>query len=676
MVKKPLLLLVAIVLFITFTMVPGCRQDDVSDKIPELPSATYTIISVQIADIDISRSASLSALLNTAQGITRNTSDGTISGQEADNLKAELGQKFSAWIKDRVDGIDPAKPESIKDFFDLQAVQGTSEYEEYTDPQKKQYKEEQMKEKFNEWVRNRVDEIDPTNPDDIRKFFWMQNIQATGKYDELATADIRQYKETQMSEKFNEWVRNRVDEIDPTNPDNLKYFFWMQNIQGTEKYEEFATPETHDYKENQMRQRFNDWVENLVNGLDPNDPDFLKNLEMLRNLQLSDKYDKYINADMHQWKEQTLQDKMATYVTNLLNGLHPLSPTLWADLAILTKFQLRDVYKELCPSAIKQEKQARLTGILTRPPGQPPEVAGTYPVMGQVEVSLDQPIMIAFNQPMDPGSLASAIEVSPATMFTSVPMDEENFIIVLLPREFLAQDTAYIVTINQAAISLAGSSLLETYEFSFKTKSAGAAPSVKSTMPLNGTIDNMAGQPIVIKFDQKMDTGSVEATLSITPKFEYGVIWDAGDTTAIIQSHVPLDVNTVYTVTVGGGATSADGVPIIGEHQFRFITGINGPPVVLGTMPDNGQSDIPPNHPIRIVFDRPMDRRSVESMMSFSSDFEHSTRWYEANMVLEIIPMKSLAINTTYTITIKAGALSSVGLPLGDDFGFSFATAD
>ncbi len=151
----------------------------------------------------------------------------------------------------------------------MQAVQGTSEYEEYTDPQTKQYKEEQMGKKFNEWVRNRVDEINPTNPNDLKYFFWLQTIQQTEKYDELATDDTKQYKEEQMGEKFNEWVRNRVDEINPTNPNDLKYFFWLQTIQQTEKYDEFATPETHNYKESQLRQKFNEWVENILTDLTP-----------------------------------------------------------------------------------------------------------------------------------------------------------------------------------------------------------------------------------------------------------------------------------------------------------------------------------------------------------------------------------------------------------------------
>ena len=119
---------------------------------------------------------------------------------------------------------------------------------------------------------------------------------------------------------------------------------------------------------------------------------------------------------------------------------------------------------------------------------------------------------------------------------------------------------------------------------------------------------------------------------------------------------------------------SSNGVSLQREYQFGFTTGIMNLPQVLGTLPDAGQSDIPSNHPIQIVFDRSMDPESVEAMLDVPPHFEYSTSWLEADMVLLIEPTVTLPANTTYTITIGAGALSSLGLPLEEDYGFSFTT--
>ena len=649
---------------------------------PLEPPGTYTDMSNQIAGIDVSSNSSLANLLGAALDIENAKAESTVSGTEADNLDNQLTIQFSSWIRETVDAIDPAIPESIKDFFDLQAVQRTSEYNEFVDPETKTYKEEQMADKFNEWVRNRVDEIDPSSQGALKDMFDLQVIQRTGKYDELTTADTHSYKEEQMGEKLNEWVRNRVDEIDPTDPNSLKYFFWMQKVQANEKYDRFATPETHEYKEQQMKQKFNEWVENRVNDLDPNDPDFLKNLEMLRVIQRSDKYDMFITTLMHEWKERTLKDKMADYVSNLVNGLDPSLPTFWKDLSDLKNFQLSDIYDELCPETTKQDIEAQVNGLLE--PGLPglPKVLGIYPEDGQADVPWDQSIMIVFNTSMVVRSLESAIEVSPEIRFDVFPPLGSTKIVLLHPFKPLRESTTYTITIDSKARSSSVPSeaepwivdhLRETCEFSFTTKEPGPAPNVIATTPEDGTIDSMAGQPITIRFDQSMSTTSVESAISIVPAFDYSVVW-TDDNTVILQSHVPLDVNTDYVVTIDTSAMSSDSVPLREEYQSSFTTGIMNLPQVLGALPYSEQGNIPSNHPIQIVFDRSMDRKSVEALLNISPNYGKSISWFEAEMVLEINPSASLLANTTYTITISAGALSSFGLPLEDDYEFSFTT--
>ncbi len=145
---------------------------------------------------------------------------------------------------------------------------------------------------------------------------------------------------------------------------------------------------------------------------------------------------------------------------------------------------------------------------------------------------------------------------------------------------------------------------------------------------------------------------------------------------ATLQSHAPLEVNTDYSVTIGTGAMSSNGVSLAEKFQFSFTTSLMNLPQVLGTLPDLGQENIPSNHPIQIVFDRSMNRQSVEARLSVFPHFEYSTSWLEANMVLEIKPLAPLAANRKYTIVIGAGALSSFALPLEDDYGFSFTTRD
>jgi hypothetical protein len=638
------------------------------------PSKAYTNLAGQIAGINTSVPNSLAEIFGGIKDVDTARGEGAISEAEAKKLEEELKKKFNSWTKETVDGIDPSKPESLKDFFDMQAVQRTGEYDKYVDPETKKYKEDQMTGKFNEWVRNRVDEIDPASQGALKDMFQLQAIQNTEKYDELATADTKEYKEEEMGEKLNEWVRNRVDEIDPTDPDNLKYFFWMQTIQNCEKYDRFATPETHKYKEQQMKEKFNEWVENRVKDLDPDDPNFLEELEKLRVIQLSDKYDKYIVDSIHEWKERELKEMMDEYVGDLMKALNRSSTSFQKDLADLIDFQSSDVYQELCPRVRKEEKEAFLANLLLSQPGRAPRVSSVYPKKGRTGVPLDQSIMIVFDQPMSMGFMEASIGIHPKTPFEVVTVVEENFIVIIRLLEPLKENTQYYVMINDLATSWDSLPIGTEYEFYFETDEAGPAPSIIATTPPDGTLADNAGQPITITFDRRMATDSVEAAISIKPRFDYSIYWVEGDTTVVIQSHEPLEANTRYTVTLDDSAMSANSVPLDEEYQFSFTPVIMYLPNVLGTMPEAGMVNIPSNYPIQIVFDSSMDKRSVEALLSVFPDFDYDTNWFEADMVLQIEPTSTLKANTTYTINIGAGALSSSGLPLQNDYESSFTT--
>jgi len=636
------------------------------------PSLAYSTLSALIGAISPVLPSSLAGILGAAQEIEAAEGDGSVSADEAGKLKGELGAKFNAWTRAAVDGIDPAKPEAIKDFFDLQAVQRTPEYDELVNVETKEYKEEQMKEKFNDWIRNRVDEIDPANPDHTKFFFWLQNIQACEKYEELATQETHDYKEQQMEEKFNEWVRARVDEIDPAEEDNLKFFFWLQNIQACEKYEKYASPETHEYKEAEMKRKFNEWIENRVNDLDPEDPDFLEKLEMLRVLQRTEKYELFILDSVHQWKEQQLASKVGAYVSRLLGALNPLSTTFMSDIARLVEFQTTDIYRELCPPAVKLLKQDHLKGLFTVPPGPPPAVAGVYPEHGQAGVAADQPVMIIFNQPMNLETLSGAIEISGDTEFSAVAMGEEPFIVLLQPQGGLEPDAVYTISVSPLATSAEGMPLEEAFEFSFTTAAAGPAPRVVSAVPAEGAVGDMAGQPVVITFDGPMDTASVEAALVVSPSFDYSVAWSQGDAVATIQSHQPLTVNILHTVTVGTGALAFDGVALDEAFELSFMPSLMARPRVLGDTVEDSGGSIPTNYPIQIVFSLSMDRASVEGNLQFGTGFAYTVEWFEADMVMQITPAGSLMPGGQYSITIPAGVLSSFGLPMETSYTFGF----
>ena len=636
------------------------------------PPPTGPELAGKIAGIDPANPTSFGPLLGAAAGLDAAKSAGSVSPSEAGQLTADLQAKFSSWVRSRADDLDPSVPD-LRPFFDLQMVQGMSEYDELTDPATKAYKEQQLTQKFNDFVRNRVDEIDPSDPNSLKAFFELQTMQGTDKYEELATADTHAYKEEQMGQKFNEWVRNRVDEIDPSDPNSLKAFFDLQVIQGTEKYEEFATAETLAYKEQQMGEKFNEWVRNRVDELDPNDPDYLNKLEMLRIIQETEKYERFATAETRAYKEPKLKETFGAYVTRLVDALDPAQPSFMSDLAALTHLQQSDLYDELCPASVKLYKSHEVARKLAKPPGQVPDVVGMMPACGAPGVSIRQQVVLALDQPMQPPSMLTAVSLLPPVPFELTGLDE-NHVWVLEHDAPLFPGAPFQVRVGGWAMSLYGVPLLDDYACPFMTEPPGPIPHVVSTVPSDRELEAPGSEPIAITFDQPMWPASVEANLTVAPAFGYSAQWREGGDQLTLHLHQPLTSDTWYTVGIGAGAESEPGVALGAPFELRFLTGIHGVPRVLGSVPANAQEGIPANHPVRIVFDRPMDAASVESALAIAPAFAHARIWLEAGFVLWIEPLFSLAFSVEYTVSIGAAAESTFGIPMESPWSFSFTT--
>jgi len=573
-------LLVALLIFIVLVAkMPGCGRDaepvtdepvspptDQPGPEPE-PSPAAQELSNQITGINPAEPGALRSLLETARDLDSARGTGTISEEEEKDLEEDLEKKFSGWVKERLDEIDPSDPGALKDFYDMQAVQATSEYDDYCDPATKQYKEEQMENKFNDWVRNRADE------------------------------------------------------------------------------------------------------------LDPNDPDFLEKLEMLRIIQWTEKYEKLATSGTHRYKEEQLSDKFDEFVKNLVDKLNPLLPGFMQELGELVDLQISDVYQEFCSDEMKGYKTAQLYLKLAEEPGGFPSAIGTLPEHEETDVLLAQPLLLAFDQPMEPVSVMVAFDIDPA-IEGDILWLEEDIIMLFQPLQSWDFDTTYTIYLGTEAMSQAGLLLEEGYKFNFTTKEPEEAPRVIETIPFNGQIDAPGSEPIEIHFDQSMEPASTEESIKISPATDSAVLWLEDNTIAVLQPLSPLESNMNYEVEIHASALSADMIPLAEGYSFSFITGIVRPPRVMGTFPENGQIDIPSNHPIQIVFDRSMDRASVEAALEVSPAMDYSTAWHEADFVLRIEPLAPLAANTTYTFKISTEATSAAGLPLVEIFSFSFATSE
>ena len=211
---------------------------------------------------------------------------------------------------------------------------------------------------------------------------------------------------------------------------------------------------------------------------------------------------------------------------------------------------------------------------------------------------------------------------------------------------------------------------------------------------------------ISVEFSKPMDRESVEAAFSTDPPsegiFYWGTFaagetpnyyWDdavrATDAGGTITTYSKINsftyrmaqkdgyTDTTYTIRLAETATDTAGNPMRFPLEYKFSTVQSSQTQnAILTQPEHGAIYVNPlsNTSLYIYFPRRMDPAMTEAAISISPSTDVTFLWPEAQQ-LKIFTGGPLYAETTYTITVDASAEDLDGIPLGEDFTFSFETA-
>lgn len=216
-----------------------------------------------------------------------------------------------------------------------------------------------------------------------------------------------------------------------------------------------------------------------------------------------------------------------------------------------------------------------------------------------------------------------------------------------------------------------------------------ALPAIISTEPGDG--DTLKpGDLLVIHFNKKMDTLSVEEAFTIMPEVDFDFIWENRKTLGISTSEMQLE--TDYTIIIAEGPSDESKTLGLdgngdGEEGGDFIFHIRTadidtmPPVVVDIYPDSaiaGTSVI-----VGITFDKLIDHDSIpENMIYLKSEKSdrmlgemviHDVR---DRSVVSFFPEDELEKNIEYTIVVLPGYEDLNGNKSRDTLISEFTTGD
>ena len=211
----------------------------------------------------------------------------------------------------------------------------------------------------------------------------------------------------------------------------------------------------------------------------------------------------------------------------------------------------------------------------TAPDIIPPWVTGTINVNGATNVSINTKIGAFFTEVMDPLTVTTAtFTVMQGTTPVNGTVNYIDLAATFTPAAALSPSTLYTATISTGAKDLVGNALANPYVWSFTTGAAPdtTAPTVSSTIPVNGATSMAVNSAVAAVFSETMDPLTVTtATFMLmqgtTPIS--GIVTYLG-VTATFTPTIPLSYNVVYTATITTGAKDLAGNAMAANFTWSF----------------------------------------------------------------------------------------------------------
>jgi hypothetical protein len=196
-----------------------------------------------------------------------------------------------------------------------------------------------------------------------------------------------------------------------------------------------------------------------------------------------------------------------------------------------------------------------------------PSILATEPVSGAVNVALDAPVVITFDEAISMPTFVYSCDPDPGGWSASW---SNLGTVVTLSHGAMMTLTTYSMTVHEAE-DLAGNHLIDApYEWTFETREEIIPPEIEATEPVSGAVDVALDAPVVIAFSEAINPATLSYSSNPDPG-GWSAAWN-GLGTVVTLTHETLLPGTVYTVTVTAAEDLA-GNPLAGApYGWWFMT--------------------------------------------------------------------------------------------------------
>ncbi len=309
-----------------------------------------------------------------------------------------------------------------------------------------------------------------------------------------------------------------------------------------------------------------------------------------------------------------------------------------------------------------------------------PVVIFTDPENNATSIPLNKTVTATFNMPMDPLTInGTTFTLKQGANAIAGTVSYSGTTASFTPSGPLTLNTDYTATITTGAKNTAGTAVANNYVWTFTTGSL-TAPTVISTDPANNATGVVLNKIISATFSEVMNPLTINATtftlMQGSTVVSGTVAYSASGSIANFTPTVNLSPGTVYTATITTGAKNPAGTALSNNYVWTFTTGAIVAPIVISTDPSNNASGVVLNKIVTATFNMPMDPLTIngttftikQGLNTVAGLVTYSGTTASFAGTLPFAP------STTYTGTITTGAKNVAGVPLANNYVWTFTT--
>ncbi len=286
-----------------------------------------------------------------------------------------------------------------------------------------------------------------------------------------------------------------------------------------------------------------------------------------------------------------------------------------------------------------------------------PKIESSDPLEGQDNFSRENSLIVNFDQEYQ--ELVD-LEASLAPQTEIILENTGTKTIKITPVNMLKQATEYklTLTLKPKTINISTREVTSyakdfvVYEINFKTPKE---PLVQSFYPTGESVK--VDEKIKVQFEEPPNKAMLLDHLIFDPAIDGEVEW-VDDRTFVFNNTQLFDKEKVYKLTISSGLKSSKGGVLEKDLSYQFKT--IGRVWILLAAPGDKSTYVDETTEVYFDFNQEVDKADAQSRFSIAPAATGQFKWDGNRMIFK--PDASLALGTTYTVTVAAGIKSIYGL--------------